>query len=98
MPEVDRQVLGFVNPFVGPDDDEDDDIFKPERSFFNLLTFVSQWCVKKIKMHLCLHSGSIFSLKLMKCWKLINIKKINFQPYHEIKMSRIAANAAKCSI
>ena len=48
-PEEDRQVLGFVNPVVDSND-EDDDIFEPERSFSSVFnTFVNQWCVKKDK-------------------------------------------------
>ena len=49
MPKEDHQVLGFVNPDVDPDD-EDDIIIKQERSFsgaFN--TFVNYWYVKKDK-------------------------------------------------
>ena len=33
MPEEDRQVLRFINPVVDLDDDDDDVIFEPERSF-----------------------------------------------------------------
>lgn len=39
--------MGFVNPFVGPDK-EDDDIFKPETSFTDVFdTFVNSGCAKK---------------------------------------------------
>ena len=45
--EEDRQVLGFINTVVDLDDD-DDDIFEPERSFFGVFnTFVNQCCVKQ---------------------------------------------------
>ena len=41
--------MGFVNPVVDSDD-EDDDIFEPERSFSGIFnTFVNQWYVKKDK-------------------------------------------------
>ena len=43
-------VLGFINPVVDSDD-EDDNIFEPERSFavvFNtFFFFLSKWCVEK---------------------------------------------------
>ena len=39
-------MLEFVNPVVDSDD-EDDDIFEPERSFCGVFdTFVTRWCVK----------------------------------------------------
>ena len=48
-PEEDHQVLGFINSVVDPDD-EDDDIFEPERSFSGVLnTFVNRWRVRKDK-------------------------------------------------
>ena len=46
-------VLGFINPVVDSDD-EDHDIFEPERSFagvfntfFFFSSFLSKWCVEK---------------------------------------------------
>ena len=48
--EEDRQVLGFVNPIVDSDD-EDEGIFQPEKSFSGVFNFlVNQCCVKTIKM------------------------------------------------
>ena len=39
--------MGFVNPFVGPDK-EDDDIFKPEIHFTDVFDiFVNSACAKK---------------------------------------------------
>ena len=38
-PEEDCQVLGFVNPVVVNSDDENDNIFEPERSFSGSATF-----------------------------------------------------------
>ena len=41
--EQHRQVMGFINPVVGSDD-EDDDIFEPERSFSGVCNrLVNQW-------------------------------------------------------
>ena len=40
-------MLGFINPFIDSDD-EDDDVFEPERSFPGVFSnFVNQWYVKK---------------------------------------------------
>ena len=60
-PEEDPQALEFVNPFVDSED-EDDDIFEPERSSSGVSNiFVNQLCVKKIKMYLSLPLGSMLS-------------------------------------
>ena len=43
-PDKDRHVLWFINPTVDSDD-EDDDVFEPEKSFSGVVnTFVNQWC------------------------------------------------------
>ena len=48
--EEDRQVLGFVNPIVDSDD-EDEGIFQPEKSFCRVFNFlVNQCCIEMIKM------------------------------------------------
>ena len=61
--------MGFLKP-VPDSDDEDGDIYEQESfpSVFN--TFANKWCVKKIKMYLSLHFGSMLFPKFPKCSKL----------------------------
>ena len=73
-PDEDHQVLGFVNPVVDPDD-EDDNIFEPERRFSSAFnSFLNQWYIKKIKMYLSLHLGSMPFPQFLKCGKIKHIK------------------------
>ena len=103
-PEEDCQVLGFVNPVV-ESDDEDDDIFEPERNYSDVFTtFVSK---EKIKM--CFKFVFISSQVFTEFPKMLEIhshKKFIFQHCREIKVSRnivFRSNreikmARKCSI
>ena len=75
-PEEDHQVLGFVNPVL--DSDDDDNIFEPER-----------WCVKKDKNVFKLAFWFHAFWKFLRCSKLKHIKKFNFQCYRKTKMLQI---------
>ena len=78
MPEEDRQVLRFVDPVLDSND-EDGNIFEPERSFscvFN--TFVTQSCVKKDKNLFKATFRFLLFLKFLKCWKLTHMKNSSF--------------------
>ena len=71
-------------------DDEDDDIFEPERRFsgvFNI--FVNHWCMKKDKNVFELAFRLHASLQTPKMFETRAYKKFNFQHYIETKMSQI---------
>ena len=77
----DCQLLEFINPVVDSDD-EDDDIFEPERSFPGVFNaFVNQWYVKKVKNVI-----KVFR-RISEMLETYTHKKFNFQHYHETKMS-----------
>ena len=74
MAKADRQVLEFINPGVDSDD-EDDNIFEPERSCSGVFnTFVNKGCVKKYKNVLSSQLGSMLFPKFLKCWKFTHTK------------------------
>ena len=78
-----------MNPFVHSND-EDDDIFKPGRSFsgvFNI--FVNQWCVKKDKNVFKLAFRFHAFLNFFEMLETSAHKKFNFEHYHKTKMSQI---------
>ena len=88
-PGKDRQVLGFVNPVVDSDD-EDDDIFEPERRFsgaFN--SFANQWYVKKDKnaFKLAFRFHAFPAVPIL--WENQAHKKFIFQHYGETYISQI---------
>ena len=87
--EEDREVLGFINPVVDSDD-EDDDIFEPEISFSgNFNTFVNQWCVKKDKnVFKVAFTFHVFP-EIPQTLETDAHKKFDYQHYRETKMSQI---------
>ena len=68
MPEVDRQVLGFVN-HLWAQMMKMTIFLNQKEALFNVLTLTNK------RMYLCLHLGSMFFPKFLKCWKLTHIKK-----------------------
>ena len=89
--------MRFVNAVVDSND-EDDDIFKPGRSFSDIFNaFVNQWCVKKDKNMFKLEFGFHAFSKIFEL--------LDTHTHSEIKMLRIKVfwsklrnrNAAKCS-
>ena len=84
--EQDHQVLGFINPVVDSDD-EDDNMFEPERGFSGVFnSFVNQWCVKKytnvFKLELRFHAFP----EILEMLETDAHVKFNFQHPHETKM------------
>ena len=56
-------------------DDQNDDIFEPDRSFSGVFnTFVNHWSVKSDKNLFNLALRLLFFPKFLKCWKLTYIK------------------------
>ena len=74
-----------MNPLV-ESDDEDDDIFKPERSFFGVFnTLANQWYLKEDKNLFSFHAFP----EIPEMLETQAHKKFNFQKYRETKMSQI---------
>ena len=83
----DCQLLEFINPVVDSDD-EDDDIFEPERSFSGVFNaFVNQWYVKKVKNVIKVAFRFHAFRKIPEMLETYAHKKFNFQHYHKTKMS-----------
>ena len=81
--------MGFVNPVVDSDD-EDDNIFEPERSFSGIFnTFVNQWYVKKDKNEFKLAFKFHAFSTILEIWETQTHKKFNVQHYGETYMSQI---------
>ena len=70
-------MLGFLNSVVDSDD-EDDNIFEPDRSFsvfFN--TIANQWLVKKDKSVFKLEFRFLAFRRFLKCWKMTMLETEN---------------------
>ena len=93
--------MGFVNPFVGPDK-EDDDIFKPEIHFTDVFdTFVNSACAKKNLFKLAFRF--LVMSKILEISKTHAQKKFNLKQNHKVKIRELwcfgqTAKLKRCKI